>query len=274
MWIVAFFMFRDTEAENTRENLGMIRPSHDILALVNVVYRSVPNIRSIVNLSTDLSLTWNANTLSFFLRRKDHRQEFCLLGLRSHLTKNSYALYHVACTNTRRFSTAWSLPAQTIRLTVYQRETILHCSLSKRSLSSPFSSRQIYIAVAQSTVYYRAQVASISVASPLSCIVDVTRTATLGHAEEGRINLSFPRDTGESAERGASSASAAVVAVAMGRSTNSEDRRISWVDFAPGGRSSRRLISPRCWAPPRDSLSVRSSLCRWHYRPQDPVSNG
>lgn len=72
MRIVAFFVFRDNEAENTRENLGMIRPPHDVLALV--VYRSVPNTRSIVDLSTDLSLTRNADAfLSFFLQREDRR---------------------------------------------------------------------------------------------------------------------------------------------------------------------------------------------------------
>lgn len=114
----------------------------------------------------------------------------------------------------------------------------------------------------------------------LSCTY-VTRTATLGETR-GRggltrgINSSFRRDTGGSAVREASSSSsaaAAVAAAATGRPTGSPDRRISWADFAPG-RSSRRWISPRCSAPPRDSLSARRSLCRWRCRPQDHVSNG
>lgn len=90
--------------------------------------------------------------------------------------------------------------------------------------------------------------------------------------ERTRINLSFRRNTGESAERRTSEASAAAAtassaAVARGRRpTEGKDRRrISWVDFAYG-RSSRRWISPRCSALPRDSLSARRSLCRWHSR--------
>lgn len=113
------------------------------------------------------------------------------------------------------------------------------------------------------------------VAVPPSWYIHTSHSRTRGRW--GRINSSFPRDTGESAERRtAASSPPPAPSAATGRParTNNEvDRRISWADFAPG-RSSRRWISPRCWAPPRDSLSARRSLCRWHSRPQDPVSNG
>jgi len=165
---------------------------------------------------------------------------------------------------------------QTIYLTVH-RETrqrsllVRNEPLSKggRALSNLHCGRSV------DRYYASASDAAIPGASPLSCTSSVTREAALflERGRKERINSSFRRDTGESAERvsEASTATAATAATASAaargcRPTNGKDRRrISWVDFACG-RSSRRWISPRCSALPRDSLSARRSLCRWHSR--------